>query len=156
MLKVGDRAPAIDTVTSTGKRFVLAEQKGLCTIVYFFPKAFTPGCTVETKAFRDNYVELDLAGASLVGVSTDDLATQCNFAGKLGAPFPMIGDKTGTISREFGVLWPLLGLARRVTYVVSPEQIIEAVFRHEINVMAHRDDVLRFVNDKFEQLRAKR
>jgi thioredoxin-dependent peroxiredoxin len=153
MLKVGDPAPTIDAATSTGTRFVLADQRGLCTVIYFFPKAFTPGCTVETKAFRDNHVELEIAGAAIVGVSTDDLATQCDFARKLQAPFPMIGDREGTICRAYGVLWPILGVPKRVTFVVSPEQRIEAVFRHELNFKAHRDDVLRFVDARFRSTR---
>lgn len=153
MLRVGDAAPAIDAATSLGTRFVLAEQEGLCTVLYFFPKAFTPGCTKETKHFRDNHVELSLAGATVVGVSTDDLATQCSFAQSLEAPFPMIADGDQAISRAYQVLWPLIGLARRVTYVVSPERVIEAVFHHELNVEEHRNDVLRFVNQKFRALR---
>ena len=156
MLKVGDVAPAIDAVTSTGTRFILAEQSALCTIVYFFPKAFTPGCTVETKTFRDNHVELEIAGATVVGISTDDLATQCDFARSLKAPFPMIGDKDGSISRAYDVLWPLISVAKRVTYVISAEQRIEAVFRHEIAMKGHRDDVLRFVNTKVIGLRPAR
>ena len=149
MLKVGDRAPAIDAMTSSGTRFVLAAQDGLCTVVYFFPKAFTPGCTVETKSFRDNHVELEIAGATVVGISTDDLATQCNFARSIKTPFPMIGDNDSSISRAYDVLWPIIGVAKRVTYVINVEQQIEAVFRHEIDVKSHRDDVLRFVNAKF-------
>lgn len=156
MLKVGERAPAIDAMTSSGTRFVLAEQSGLCTVVYFFPKAFTPGCTVETRSFRDNHVELELVGVTVVGVSTDDLATQCKFASSIKTPFPMIGDKDGAISRAYDVLWPLIGVAKRVTYVVSPAQQIEAVFHHELDVKSHRDDVLRFVNTKFLGLRPAR
>ena len=153
MLKVGARAPAIDAMTSSGMRFVLAEQIGLCTVIYFFPKSFTPGCTTETKSFRDNHVELDLAGVSVVGISTDDLATQCNFARSIKTPFPLIGDNDSAICRAYDVLWPLIGVAKRVTYVISPEQQIEAVFRHELDVKSHRDDVLRFVNTKFLGLR---
>jgi peroxiredoxin len=153
MLKVGDRAPAIDAMTSSGTRFVLAAQDGLCTVVYFFPKAFTPGCTVETKSFRDNHVELEIAGATVVGISTDDLATQCNFARSIKTPFPMIGDKDSSISRAYDVLWPIIGVAKRVTYVINVDQQIEAVFRHELDVKSHRDDVLRFVNTKFLGLR---
>jgi peroxiredoxin len=153
MLKVGDRAPEIDAVGSDGQRFVLSEQGGLCTVIYFFPKAFTPGCTAETKTFRDNYVELALAGASVVGVSTDDQPTQCRFASELRAPFPILGDAGGAIGRAYGVLWPIVGLARRVTFVVSPERVIEAVFHHELAIQAHRDDVLRFVDEKLRRVR---
>jgi peroxiredoxin len=153
MLKVGDRAPAIDAMTSSGTRFVLAAQSGLCTVVYFFPKAFTPGCTVETKTFRDNHVELEIAGATVVGISTDNLETQCDFARSIKTPFPMIGDNDSSISRAYDVLWPIIGVAKRVTYVINGDQQIEAVFRHELDVKSHRDDVLRFVNTKFLGLR---
>src|SRR5262249_39237844 len=91
MLKVGDTAPPIDAVGSEGSRFVLYEQDALCIVIYFFPKAFTPGCTVETREFRKHYVELEIAGAAVVGVSTDDLDTQCRFAGSLKVPFPILG-----------------------------------------------------------------
>lgn len=154
MLRVGDPAPPIDALTSLGTRFVLAEQTGLCTVLYFFPKAFTPGCTKETKHFRDNHVELQLAGATVVGVSTDNHDTQCSFAQSLKAPFPMIADPDQSISRAYDVLWPLVGLARRVTYVVGPDRTILAVFHHEIDVEAHRNDVLRFVNQRFRAVRA--
>jgi peroxiredoxin Q/BCP len=159
MLKVGDAAPPIDAVGSDGKRFVLYAQESLCTVLYFFPKAFTPGCTVETREFRKHYVELEIAGATVVGVSTDDLETQCRFAGSLATPFPILGDADRGICRAYDVLWPLVGLAHRVTYVVgrapapdgAPARFsIEALFHHEIQVKAHRDDVLRFVNAKFQ------
>jgi len=162
MLKVGDAAPPIEAVGSDGKRFALYEQAGLCTVIYFFPKAFTPGCTAETKEFRKHYVELELAGATLVGVSTDDRDTQCRFATSLAAPFPMLGDHDRAICRAYDVLWPIIGVAHRVTYVVAPtgsdgtahpRWTVEAVFRHELDIGAHRDEVLRFVNTKFQASR---
>jgi peroxiredoxin Q/BCP len=153
VLHVGEIAPAIDALTSDGSRFVLAEQKGLATIVYFFPKAFTPGCTTETKLFRKSYNELTLAGASVVGISTDDMETQCSFAKELETPFPMIADSDRRISRSYDVLWPVIGMAQRVTFIISRERIIEAAFRHEIDMKAHRDDVLTFVNEKFKRTR---
>jgi peroxiredoxin len=162
MLKVGDVAPPIDTVATDGKRFALYEQAGLCAVVYFFPKAFTPGCTVETREFRKHYVELELAGASLVGVSTDDADTQCRFASSLAAPFPMLADSDRSICRAYDVLWPIVGVAHRVTYVVAPgadgtgRWRVEATFHHEINIGAHRDEVLRFVNSKFRAVQSKR
>jgi thioredoxin-dependent peroxiredoxin len=154
MLKVGDIAPEIDAATTDGSRFVLSAQKGLCTVVYFFPKAFTPGCTVETRRFRDNYTEIALAGASIVGVSTDDNATQCRFSEELRTPFPLIGDADRAISRAYDVLWPLVGVAKRVTFVIGPERRILATFRHEIDVTKHRDDVLKFVHDRLTAVRA--
>jgi thioredoxin-dependent peroxiredoxin len=167
MLKVGDAAPPIDAVGSDGKRFVLyAQTESLCTVIYFFPKAFTPGCTAETKEFRKHYTELMLAGATLIGVSTDHLDTQCRFATSLAAPFPMLGDHDRAICRAYDVLWPVIGVAHRVTYVVAsppdapvdaaaagPRWTVEAAFKHELDIGAHRDEVLRFVNAKFQARR---
>ena len=156
ILKVGDVAPEIDAAASDGHRFVLSQQTGLCTVVYFFPKAFTPGCTGEAKRFGDNYNEILLAGAQIVGISTDDADTQCRFADSLRAPFPMIGDADRSIARRYGVLWPLIGLPRRVTFVINPQRIIEAVFRHEIRIVLHRDEVLRFIHTKLQARQAPR
>jgi thioredoxin-dependent peroxiredoxin len=154
VLKAGDLAPEIDAVASDGKRFRLSAQANrLCTVVYFFPKAFTPGCTKETMRFRDNFAELELAGASVVGVSTDDQETQCAFAESLKAPFPMIADADKRISLSYGVLMPLIKLPRRVTFIVNPLRTIDAVFEHNIQIARHRDDVLLHVDRMFRARR---
>jgi peroxiredoxin Q/BCP len=154
VLKPGDIAPEIDAFASDGKRFRLSEQATkLCTVVYFFPKAFTPGCTAEAKRFRDNYPELALSGASIVGISTDDQKTQCSFADSLRAPFPMIGDADKKISAAYGVLWPLISLPKRVTFVINPLRTIEAVFQHEVQIAKHRDEVLRWVEQLYRSRR---
>ncbi len=150
VLEPGDIAPEIDALASDGARFRLAAQSNkLCTVVYFFPKAFTPGCTAETKRFRDNFPELTLAGASIVGISTDDHAIQCSFAESLGAPFPMIGDADRAISTAYGVLWPVIARPKRVTFIVNALRTIEAVFQHEVQIAKHRDDVLRYVDQMY-------
>jgi peroxiredoxin len=154
VLKVGDIAPEIDATTTRGEKFVLSEQKAICTVIYFYPKAFTPGCTRETRAFAENHNEIMLAGAGIVGISTDDGSTQCDFAKAMGVPFPLIGDDDKRISRGFGVLWPLFGVAKRVTFVVGAERRIIALYHHELNVGQHRDDVLRFVHDYCDAVRA--
>jgi peroxiredoxin len=146
VLKPGDNAPDFDARDSSGNRFRLAEQATkLCTVIYFFPKAFTPGCSRETKRFRDNYAELGQAGATIVGISTDDHDTQCRFAESLRAPFPMIGDHDKKIATAYGVLWPVLGRPRRVTFIVNSRRIIEAAFQHELQISKHLDDVLQHV-----------
>lgn len=154
MLKAGDMAPEIDALTTQGDRFRLSAQANkLCTILYFFPKAFTPGCTRETRRFRDNWAELTLAGASIVGISTDDHATQCSFAESLRAPFPMIGDADRKIAGAYGVLWPIVERPKRVTFIVNPLRMIEAVFQHEVQIAKHRDDVLLWVDRLFRARR---
>ena len=149
MLKAGDRAPEIDAETTNGDRFVLSKSTKHCTVVYFFPKAFTPGCTKETKLFTDNHQELSLGGADIIGISTDDNKTQCEFATSMAAPFPLIADADKSISRAFGVLWPVLGVPHRVTFIVDPSMHILAVFQHELDIEKHRNDVLLFVDELF-------
>ena len=150
MLKVGDAAPPIDLPSSAGSTFHLAERTaaGRWVVLYFFPAAFTPGCTTESKRFRDNAPELAALGADVVGISTDDHRTQCNFASSMAVSFPMLGDEGGRISRAYGVLWPIVTRARRATFVISPKQVVEAVFWHEIQVNKHLDDVLTFLRKR--------
>ena len=146
MLAIGSVAPDIDAEGSEG-RFRLSERAGhLCTVLYFFPKAFTPGCTRETKTFRDNYAELRIAGAAVVGVSTDDPETQCKFAESTNATFPIVSDRDGAISRGYDVRWPIIGFSQRVTYILSPTREVLAAFHHELQIDKHRDDVLVFVD----------
>jgi thioredoxin-dependent peroxiredoxin len=147
MLKVGDLAPEIDKVASDGRRFVLSEQTGLCTVVYFFPRAFTTGCTAEAEHFRDNRAELVLAGASVVGISTDDHDTQCRFAASVKASFPLIADNDGSIARAWGTRWPVIGWSRRITFIVGEGRRIEAVFHNPTIVPRRPSDPLAFVDD---------
>lgn len=141
MLKVGDQAPDFSATTTTGKTLKLGELRGKRVVMFFFPKAFTTGCTVETRRFRDHYSELSALGAEVVGVSVDSTQTQCEFANKEGVHFPMIGDESRSIGRSYDVMWPLLNVNQRVTYVIGPDGRIEAVFHHELLVGKHLEGV---------------
>src|SRR5665213_2711661 len=105
MLKVGDTAPDIDAVATSGDRVVLSQLKKPFAVVYFFPKAFTPDCTREAKLFQDNFAELSIVGAEVIGISTDSLETQCKFAQSLKVTFPLIADANKKISASYDVLW---------------------------------------------------
>lgn len=148
MLKVGDPAPAFKAVTSDGKTVDLSALRGRRVVVFFFPKAFTLGCTIETRRFRDHYSEIAGLGAEVVGVSVDSAERQCEFASAEGVPFPMVGDADKSISRGFDVLRPLLGVSQRVTYVVGPDGRIEGVFHHELLVNKHLEDVKRHLQQR--------
>jgi len=148
MKKVGDVAPPFEAASSSGKLISLAALRGQWVVVYFYPKAFTPGCTVETKRFRDNYADLRALGAEVVGISVDELAQQCRFASEHGVTFPLVSDEHKSISKDYGVLWPMIGLDKRVTFMIDPDGVIRAVFRHEIQISKHLDDVLRFLRQQ--------
>jgi thioredoxin-dependent peroxiredoxin len=151
MLKVGTSAPLFVARAADGGIVSLASLKGRPIILYFFHKAFTVNCTIETKGFRDNYADLAQLGFEVIGVSTDSEETQCRFAAHHGVSYPMVGDHDRTISRMYDVLWPLLPFSRRVTYVMDRQHVIVGAFRHEFQASRHLDEVLRFAR----QLREK-
>lgn len=145
MLAVGSIAPQFSTESTTGTAVSLAGLRGKLVVLYFFRKAFTRNCTVETKGFRDNYDDLRALGAEVIGVSSDAMPTQCEFARVHGVTFPMIADTDRAISRAYDVLFMFLPLAHRVTYVIDRKGVIAGVFNHEFAVVKHLDEVLRFV-----------
>jgi peroxiredoxin Q/BCP len=100
---------------------------------------------METRLFRDNYDELRALGAEVIGISVDDLATQCRFAASLAVKFPLCSDRDRTISRAYGVLWPIVPIDKRVTFILDEEGVVRAVFRHEVQVMKHLDNVVGFL-----------
>jgi peroxiredoxin len=144
MLKIGDSAPPFTARATDGSTVALEQLRNKPVILYFFHKAFTPNCTVETKGFRDNYGELSELGFALIGVSTDSFETQCSFATKHGVSYPMLADDDLTISKAYRVLWPIIPYARRVAYVMDGEHKVLAVFRHEFQANKHLDEVIRF------------
>jgi peroxiredoxin Q/BCP len=146
-LSVGEPAPDFQATTTDGKRVRLADYRGRHLVLYFFPKAFTPGCTTEAKRFRDNYPDIQALGADVLGVSIDSHDVQCRFAAQHETRFPMIGDADGAISRAYGVKRSLFPVAKRVTFLIDPQGCIAARFAHEFQVSKHLDDVLRFLQD---------
>jgi peroxiredoxin Q/BCP len=148
MLKVGEVAPDFAATAQDGRAVQLSELRGKRVVMFFFPKAFTRGCTIETRQFRDHYSELAALGAEVLGVSVDSAESQCEFASREGVPFPMIGDPSRNIGRSYDVLWPLLNVARRITYVVGPDGRIEAAFHHELLVSKHLEAVRAHLQSK--------
>ena len=147
-LEVGEEAPAFRARGTDGADVDLAAYRGRWVVLYFYPKAFTPGCTREAKRFRDNLPELKALGAEVVGVSVDDLETQCAFSEEHRLGFPLVADRDGAVSRLYGAKRALLPLDRRVTYVIDPGGRIAARFEHEFQVSRHLDDVVGFLSKK--------
>ncbi len=144
-LSVGDEAPTITTVDARGEPFDLSALRGRRAVVlFFFPRAFTPGCTAEACSFRDAHAELVAEGVEVVGVSTDGADRQARFIAEHQLPFRILPDPAGRIARAFGVLGRLrsvLGVAARTTFVLDRRGIVRGIFRHELLVHRHVDDV---------------
>ena len=144
MIPVGEPAPDFSARTTDGQVLTLSQLRGRPVVIYFFPHAFTPGCTAETRRFRDNYDDLRRYGVEVIGISTDDHEKQCKFAQAEKVKFPLIGDKNAEIQTLYGVKRPILKSNRRVTYIIDEEGSIAAMFHHEFQVLRHMDDVRLF------------
>jgi peroxiredoxin Q/BCP len=143
MLAVGDVAPDFEAIDCLGQPFKLSGIRGTRKVVlFFFPRAFTPACTLEIRAFRDNQSLIESKGAVLVGISVDNHARQCEFAKAEHIDFHLIGDESRAISEMYGVVWPVLRIDRRATFLIDETGRIEDVLHHEVQVYRHLDDVL--------------
>jgi peroxiredoxin Q/BCP len=123
-LKVGDAAPVITAVTDSGTKLNLGDvyKKNKYTVVYFYPKADTPGCTKQGCSLRDANAELAKKGVAIVGVSTDTPEEQKAFKDKFNFPFPLIADTDKAVIKAFGQ--PGTGRAAREAYVVKDGKIV--------------------------------
>ncbi len=126
--KVGQPIPDFQAQDTEGKTQSLAEAtKQGPVVVAFFPKAFTPGCTMQMKAFRDAQGELEKKGAQVWAVSMDDKETLAKFKKDLGAQFTFLPDPEGKISRHFGVAKEGSKTASRANFVIGEGRKLLAV-----------------------------
>jgi thioredoxin-dependent peroxiredoxin len=138
-------APTFRAASSLGREVSLEEYRGKYVVLYFYPRSFTMGCTVETIAFREATDELRALGAEIIGVSSDAEDTQCRFASTHRATFPILADSDRSITRAYDVLFPVIGVAKRVTFLIDPEGFIVARFRHELLWKKHISDAIAFL-----------
>lgn len=143
MLQRGDLAPDFEATDCRGRPVRLSDFRGHKRVVlFFFPRAFTPACTLEVRNFRDHHEAIAAAGAELIGVSVDRAEKNCKFAEAEGLQFALLGDESRALSEKYGVVWPVLRIDRRATFVIGLDGTIEDVFHHEVQVYRHLDDVL--------------
>lgn len=120
MVSVGDRAPDFEAQLHDGSHFQFSSTRGHPTVLYFYPKADTPGCTIEAKGFRDHHAEFEKKGVKVIGVSVDPCADQLAFAKKYGLPFSLVADVDHKVSTAYGTLQGR-GVARRVTFLIDAD-----------------------------------
>lgn len=132
-LKQGDAVPNFTAKDEQGNTINLSDYKGKKLIVFFYPKANTPGCTVEACNLRDNYKVLKEKGYELLGVSADSARKQSNFKKKYDFPFPLLADEDKTVINAFGVWGPKKFMGRefdgihRKTFIIDENGIVERV-----------------------------
>lgn len=132
-LKKGDKAPQFTAFDQDGNIHKLSDYKGKKLIVFFYPAASTPSCTVEACNLRDNYAELQAKGYELLGVSADNQKKQKNFQVKQNLPFPLLADENKELINAFGVWGPKKFMGRefdgihRTTFVIDGNGVIDEV-----------------------------
>lgn len=132
-LKVGDTVPSFTSKDQDGNTVHLSDYSGKKLIVFFYPKANTPGCTAEACNLRDNYKELQSQGYELLGVSEDSEKKQANFKEKYKFPFPLLADEDHTVINTFGVWGPKKFMGReydgihRMTFVIDGDATVTKV-----------------------------
>lgn len=146
-LKQGDAVPNFTAKDEQGNTVSLSDYKGKKLVVFFYPKASTPGCTVEACNLRDNYAALQAQGYELLGVSADSAKRQSNFKNKYEFPFPLLADEDKTVINAFGVWGPKKFMGReydgihRMTFLINDNGIVERVIE-KVKTKDHAAQIL--------------
>jgi thioredoxin-dependent peroxiredoxin len=140
MLSAGSPVPSLQAVDQHGTSHALADYRGKPTVVYFYPKDGTPGCTKEACAFRDIWSEYEKANVAVLGVSTDDQKSKEAFAKENRLPFPILADPDAKWVEAFGVS-STLGMASRVTFLLGPDGNVAKVYP-DVDPGVHAAEVL--------------
>lgn len=147
-LKKGDKAPDFSGFDQDGKFRQLEDYKGKKLVVFFYPKADTPGCTAEACDLRDNFERFQANNYELLGVSADDQKKQAKFKEKFKFPFPLIADTEKEVINAFGVWGPKKFMGRtydgihRATFVIDENGIILEVIA-DVKTKAHAAQILK-------------
>ena len=147
-LKVGDTAPNFQSLDEAGNSLSLADFKGKKLVLFFYPKASTPGCTLEACNLSDNYNRFKSLGYDVLGVSADSAKKQNNFKEKYGFPYPLLADEDKSVIKAFGVWGPKKFMGKiydgihRTTFVINESGIIEDIIL-KVKTKDHTSQILK-------------
>ena len=147
-LKVGDKAPNFSGLDQNGTSHKLTDYSGKKLVVFFYPKASTPGCTAEACDLRDNFALFQSSNYALLGVSADNAKAQLKFVEKYDLPFPLLADEDKSVIQAFGVWGPKKFMGKeydgihRTTFVIDENGIIADVIS-DVKTKAHAAQILK-------------
>ncbi|MEX1178493.1 MAG: peroxiredoxin [Nitriliruptor sp.] len=152
MPRDGQQIPDLEVTLHTGEVRRLSELAADGPlVVFFYPKAFTGGCTAEACHFRDLATEFAEAGASRLGVSRDDVATQARFAEEHAFDYPLIADPDGAMAKAFGAKRPGPLWSKRQTFVIDRDLTLLGSIASETDMEKHADEALALIRDRTGQ-----
>jgi peroxiredoxin Q/BCP len=126
-LMVGQKAPEFSLKTQDNADLSLAGRRGSWTVLYFYPKADTPGCTKQACTYRDAIQKIREEGADVFGVSTDSVQALKDFHSKYHLTFTLLSDENGKITEAYGAKMPLINISKRWTFIVDPEGLVRDI-----------------------------
>ena len=147
-LKKGDKAPAFSGMDQDGVAHKLSDYAGKKLVVFFYPKASTPGCTAEACDLRDNFERFEANNYALLGISADPAARQAKFKEKYNFPFPLIADEDKSVIEAFGVWGPKKFMGKeydgihRTTFVIDENGVIDEVIE-KVKTKEHAAQILK-------------
>ena len=147
MLKAGDKVPDFVSKDQDGTIINFSDYLGKKLIIFFYPRANTPGCTAEACNLRDHYSDLKAAGYELLGVSEDSLKKQSNFKNKYDLPFPLLADEDHSVIDAFGVWGPKKFMGKtfdglhRTTFILDKNGTVERVIE-KVKTKDHAAQIL--------------
>lgn len=146
-LQAGDSVPNFNSIDQDGNPVALSDYKGKKLVVFFYPKASTPGCTTEACDLRDHYAELQKEGYELLGVSADSQNRQKNFKEKYNFPFPLLADESKEVINAFGVWGPKKFMGKeydgihRMTFIIDENAKVTRVI-DKVKTKEHAAQIL--------------
>jgi peroxiredoxin Q/BCP len=147
-LKVDDKAPAFELKDQNGKTVRLADYLGKSSVVlFFYPADYSPGCTAEVCAFRDNYDVFKESGAEVIGISTQDESSHQGFIAKHGLQFELLVDEGGKTAESYGVGKTFGILPGRVTFVIDRQGVIRHMFSSQTDMQKHVTESIKIIKD---------
>jgi len=139
-LPVGAVAPDVTGTTSDGRSTTLSAVRGHASVVYFYPKDETPGCTKEACAFRDAFTRYEARKVTIFGVSRDSEESHRKFRANHSLPFPLVADEDGSIASAYGVS-STFGMTSRVTFLIGTDGRVVRIWP-DVDPGVHADEVL--------------
>ncbi|MEQ8358894.1 MAG: peroxiredoxin [Cytophagales bacterium] len=120
-LRKGSKAPLFSVPSTSGQDFSLADRKGKITILYFYPKDFTYGCTKEACSFRDEFESFRELDIDVFGINKDKISTHNKFREELNLPFHLLSDENAKVAKKYDAVLPVIGMIKRITYLIDEE-----------------------------------
>ncbi len=142
---LNEPAPNFTLPTNTGDGEIsLSDYRGQWVVLYFYPKDFTPGCTLEARRFQQDLPKYEAKNTQILGVSVDDVDSHREFCDAEGLKFPLLADTTGAVSKNYGSF--LTGMSLRHTYLINPDGILKERFLG-VRPAIHSQEILAYLDE---------